>query len=131
MQPLLEPWRPRKKGTRLVDRDVQYFRNRLAPMANRQDFRLETLALATLTRRIHVFKKVHFQFFNAGSFTALASAALGVEGKMAGRKSLPKGVTFSCKQPSDFVKGFEIRDRIGSRCSPDGLLIDQTDALQM
>src|SRR6185503_11881722 len=73
MQPLLEPWRPGKKGTRFVDRHAQDLRNRLASVANRQDFWLETAALATFTGRVHVLKKVHFQFFNAGAFTALAS----------------------------------------------------------
>src|SRR4029079_12434652 len=131
MQPLLEPRRPRKKSTCLVDRHVQHLRDRLASMANREDLRLKPLAFAALAGGIHVFKKVHFQFFNASPLTTLTSAAFGVERKIARRESLPQGVPLCGKQLSDLVKGFEVCDRIGPGCSSDGLLINQADTFHV
>src|SRR6478736_9630871 len=131
MQPLLEPWRSRKKSTSLVDCHLQHLGDRLAAMANREDLRLKPLAFAALAGRIHVFKKVHFQFFNAGPFTALTSAAFGVERKITRCESLPQGFPLCGKQLSDLVKGCEVCDRIGPGCPPGGLLINQADALHM
>ena len=56
----------------------------LAAMANGQDLRLKPLAFAALAGRIHIFEKVHFQFFDTRSFATLTSAPSALKEKWLG-----------------------------------------------
>ena len=69
----------------------------LPAIANGENLRFEPFAFAALAGRINILEEVHLQFFDAGSFAALATAAPGVERKMSRCESLPQRLAFAGK----------------------------------
>src|ERR1043166_958194 len=112
MQVLLKAGSPAEEHSCLVDGHVEHLGDRLATMADCQDFGFEPVALAALARRVEVFKKVHLEFLDAGSFAPLASPPLRIERKMSRRESVPQGLPLCRKQLSDVVEGLQIGDRV-------------------
>ena len=70
-----------------VDGHVEHVIDVLAFIAHVEDFFLETLAVAGLTRQLKVGHELHFHCDDAGTLAFLASAAFSIEGEVLRREA--------------------------------------------
>ena len=73
----------------------------------------------------HIRQKLHFNLFETIAFAGFTPSAVDVKGKIARPKIFGAGVFGGGQQFADGVKGFGVGQRIGTRRTSDGALIDQ------
>src|SRR3954469_13121894 len=105
--------------------------NRLPAIVNGEDVRFESLSVASLAGGIDIFEEIHLKLLDAAPFASVAPASHGIEREMARCQSTSERLTLRRKDGANFIKRFQVGDRIRSWRSADRFLIDQLDAGQM
>src|SRR5229473_5516261 len=101
--------------------------NILAAIADLQHPGLVTRSFALLADQLDVGKKLHLDRNRTVSLASLAAAAWNVEGEVPRAETAFLGLRQRSKEIADRVKGLDIRDRIGARCTTDGGLVHQNN----
>ena len=94
-----------------------------------QDVLLETFAVAGFTLQHEVRHELHLHLDRALALALFAASAFGVEGEPGGGH-LHLFRQWLCRHEfSDFIVRLDVGDGIGARTAPDGVLVDELDAL--
>src|SRR6202011_4262267 len=105
----------------------QRLMNILAAIADLEHPGLVTRSFALLADQLDVGEKLHLDRNRTVPLASVAAAAWNVEGEVSRAETAFLGLGQRSKQIADRVKGFDIRDRIGARCTTDGRLINQNN----
>src|SRR6195256_3451156 len=101
--------------------------NILAAIADLEHLWLVTRSFALLADELDVGEKLQLDRNRTVTLASLAAAARNVEGEVSRAETAFLGLRQRSKEIADGVKGLDIRDRIGARCSTDGRLINQNN----
>src|SRR6267143_39383 len=101
--------------------------NILAAIANLEHPGLVTRSFALLADQLDVGEKLHLDRNRAVTLASLAAAAGNVEREVSRAETAFLGLRQRGKQIADRVKGLDIGDRIGARCTTDGRLVNQNN----
>src|SRR4029077_8637418 len=89
------------------------------------------LPLALLAGHVDVLHEVDLELLEAIALAGVAAPARHVEREGAGPEPESVGAGQAREEPADLVEGLHIGHRVGAWGAPDGLLIDEPDALQV
>src|SRR6202171_6868643 len=96
--------------------------NILAAIADLEHPGLVTRSFALLADQLDVREELHLDRNRTVTLATVAAAAGNVEGEVSRAETAFLGLRQRSKQIADGVKGLDIRDRIGARCSTGGRL---------
>src|ERR1700719_1025256 len=101
--------------------------NIFAAIADLEHPGLVTGSFALLADQLDVGEKLHLDRNRTVTLASLAAAAWNVEREVSRAETAFLGLRQRGKQIADGVKGLDIGDRIGARCTTDGRLIHQNN----
>jgi len=93
--------------------------NILAAIADLENLGLVTRSFALFADQLDVGEKLHLDRNRPVTLASLAAAAWNVEGEVARAETAFLGLRQRSQEIADGVKGLDIRDRIGARCTTD------------
>src|SRR5699024_1053502 len=100
---------------RLGDRHVEDLGDVLALVVHLEGFAVVALALADLTRDIHIGQEVHLDLQGAVTVAGLAAAALDVEGEPSGLVATDLRLGGLCEEVAYLVEDTGVSRRVGPR----------------
>ena len=115
----------------LLHRHVQHVENALSLIFYVQSLAIVALAAADLTGHIDIRQEVHLYLDDAVSSAGLTAPAFYIKTETSLAVSLRLGIRRGCKQIPDLVKYPGVSSRIGSRCTPDGRLVNGNNFIQL
>src|SRR4029077_12333676 len=101
--------------------------NIFAAIADLEHPGLVTRSFTLLADQLDVREKLHLDRHRTVTLESLAAAAGNVEGEVPRAETALLGLRQRSKEIADGIKGIDVRDRIGARCTTDGRLIHQTN----
>ena len=113
-----------EKGKRFAHGQLQHFMNVFSAVTHFQHAALEACATALFANQLDVREKLHFHGDRAVALARFAAPAGDIERKMACGVATALGVGRVRKDFANGVEGFEVRGGIGTRCAPDGRLVN-------
>src|ERR1035441_7427170 len=103
--------------------------NVLAVIADFQNFRLVTHALAFFANQFNIGEELHFHGDRTVTLAAFATSAGNVEGKMSRGVAMLLALRQGSEEFADGVKCLDVRHRIGSRSAAHRRLVHQHDLI--
>ncbi len=107
---------------RLLNRHIKHIKNRFPLIFHIQGFAVVALALADLTRNIHIREEVHLDLYNPVAGTCLAAPALDIKASLL--VALHLCVLRGGEQIPYHIKYTGVGCRIGTGRAPDRGLVD-------
>ena len=121
---IVDAWNIFKEFHRFVHGHVEHLRDVFATIGHLEGFTVVALALADLTRRIHIRQEVHFNFDNAISAAGLTASALDIEGEAPRLVATQLGLLGFRKEGTNMVEGARIGCWIGAWGAADWALVN-------
>ncbi len=98
---------------------------------NLQSLTVVSAAFALVTLHIDVREKMHLDLLHTLSLAGLAPATFDIEAESAGLVATYLGFLGFSEQGADGVESTRVGRRVGTRCAPDGRLVDFNDAVDV
>jgi len=113
-----------KKSRRFVHGHFQNLADILCLTGYGQDFRLESLPVASGAKTFHITKKVHANGLYSGTLAVFTTATLVVETENAFTQLCLPGSWLGSKQTTDGIKQTGIGSQVATWSAPNGTLIN-------